>query len=88
MFSPTQRVKTLGLGLVLTLVACQGPEEFFRGLLDGGTGLPPVGGQGGGPGAGGASGGTGGMAGSPPANAKSDGRTARPSHDAGGRASR
>jgi hypothetical protein len=55
----TRRLGALGIGAVLALAACQGPEEFFRGILDGGVGSPPPGGQGGGPGAGGRSGGTG-----------------------------
>ena len=59
--SSMRRVGAVAIGMALALAACQGPEEFFRGLLDGGTGLPPPGGRGGGPGVGGASGGTGGM---------------------------
>ncbi len=55
----TRRLGAVSIGAVLALAACQGPEEFFRGLLDGGVGLPPLGGQGGGPGAAGTTGGTG-----------------------------
>ena len=42
MVSRTRRVWKLGIGVVLTLAACQGPEEFFRGILDSGVGMPPV----------------------------------------------
>ena len=37
----TRRLGALGIGVALALAACQGPEEFFRGILDGGVGLPP-----------------------------------------------